>query len=147
MWVLPKTSVAIGCEFWSNFPIFRHFWREKIKPVLEYTSNMPQNIFSDMPWLYFTEKTSKATKTYIWNENAKNYAEKVGNPEKNQNFVKKKSHGHKNAWNQKSLCAKLLLHIKMNCTQGFCLILNCYRVSFIFNSKFSLNMAKIASIS
>jgi hypothetical protein len=74
--------------------------------VLEYASNMPQNIFSDMPWLYFTEKTSKATKTYIWNENAKNYAEKVGNPEKNQNFVKKK------------VTATKMLEIKNPCVQS-----------------------------
>ena len=74
-------------------------------------------------------------------------AQKVRNPEKIQNFVKKKSHGHNNALNQKSLCAKLLLHTKMNYTQGFCLIFNCFRVSFFFDSKFCLNMAKIAIIS
>ena len=35
------------------------------------------------------------------------------------------------------MCAKLLLHTKMNYTQGFCLIFNCFRVSF-FNIKFRI---------
>ena len=43
-------------------------------------------------------------------------------------ILSKKSHGHKS--NKKSLCGKLLLHTKMNYTQGFCLIFNCFRVSF-----------------
>ena len=80
-------------------------------------------------------------------ENNRYFADKSRNPEKIQNFVKKKSHSHKNALNQKSLCAKLLLHTKMNYTQGFCLIFNCFRVSFFFDSKFCLNMPKIAIIS
>ena len=80
----------------------------------------------------FKEKTSWATRIYSWIQYIRCTAEKSGNPEKNQIFVKKKSHSHKNALNQKSMCAKLLLHIKKNCTQGFCHILSHYGVTFFW---------------
>ena len=57
----------------------------------------------------------------------------IGNPEKIQNFVKKKSHGHKNSPNQKSLCAKLLNHIKNICTKGFFHIFKIVDVTFILD--------------
>ena len=122
-------SVLIGWEFWSNFYLFGHFWRKKIEPVLGYASNIPQIDFSQMPWPCFKEKTSWATRIYSWIQYIRCTAEKSGNPEKNQIFVKK-SHSHKNALNQKSMCAKLLLHIKKNCTQEFCHILSHYGVTF-----------------
>ena len=48
----------------------------------------------------------------------------IGNPEKIQNFVKKKSHGHNNDQIHKSLCAKFLNYIKKIYTQGFADILS-----------------------
>ena len=136
-----------GWEFWSNFNDFGQFLIDEIEALLENAWNIPQINFFHIPWLYFIEKTSKAMRKYAWMENNRYFADKSRNPEKIQNFVKKKSHSHKNALNQKSLCAKLLLHTKMNYTQGFCLIFNCFRVSFFFNSKFCSNMAEIAIIS
>ena len=96
-------SVLIGWEFWSNFYLFGHFWRKKIEPVLGYASNIPQIDFSQMPWLCFKEKTSWATRIYSWIQYIRCTAEKSGNPEKNQIFVKKKSQPQK--------CLKSKIHV------------------------------------
>ena len=74
----------------QNFTFFTYFWQIMASQVIKNALITPKMVFFQSLRLFSIGKTQQATLIYCWIQNIWHDAEKVGNPEKIQNFVKKK---------------------------------------------------------